>query len=218
MSFMVWLLVGSVVFLIFLFAMVVIFDRKSYKFKALVFVPTGEDPNDGIWVDDRFKTRKQKGNIQVRFLRNKGKCYSPDHRFWNKYLKVNKNVPPNASDDGWARVDDQDFRKHLVRGAIFRKVSDDEYKVVKFDKLGNFKVIDHDSRELIIDDIEREKELSATWRERLLQAGVWIGSLFIIGLLLIALFVLTTKFAGEQSAQIVGAAKQAIIQQAAVGA
>lgn len=214
MNLMLGLLIGGVCFVLFVVFLVVLFDRKSYKFKAMVFVPTGEDPNDGLWVEDRFKTRKHKGNVQVRFLKNRGKCYSPDHRFWHKYLKKNKEVP----DEGWANINDQDVRKHLVRGAIFYKVSDDEYKVVKFEKAGNFKVIDHDSRELIIDDIEREKELSTTWRERLLQAGVWLGSLLVIAMLLIALFVLTTKFAGEQSAQIVEAAKGAIAQAGTVGA
>jgi len=218
MSWVIGLLVGGIIFVFILTLLIILFDRKSYKFKAMVFVPTGEDPNDGIWVDDRFKTRKQKGHVQVRFLKNRGKCYSPDHRFWNKHLKKNKTLPPTADGEGWANVNDPDFRKHLVRGAIFRKVSEDEYKVCKFDDVGSFKVIDHDSRELIIDDIEREKELSTTWRERLLQAGVWLGSMVLIAALLITLFVLTTKFAAEQSAQIVGVAKQAITQQAAVGA
>ena len=216
MSFLVWVLIGGIGFVGLLISSFIFVDRKTYKFPAMVFIPTGDDPSDGIWQNDRFKIKKHgKGHSQVRFFKNRGKCYSPQYRFWSKWLNPKRVLP--SDDETWAKVNDPDFRKHLLRGAHFYKVSDLEYKVMKVNTDGNFEVLDDDSREMAIDDIERDRALASSFRDKLLQAGVWIGSLFVIALLMIALFVLTTNYAGEQAAQIISLAKQVVNAQASIG-
>lgn len=190
--------------------------RGQFRHRAIVAVPMGDTSDDVVYVEDRFRTRKYKGNIQISFLKTKGKVYSPPYRWWSKWLKKNKELP-TSDNDGWYKINDPDLRKHLFRGAIFYKVSDDQILSMKIKSPGQFEVLDHNSKELIIDDIERQNEITTSFRDKLLQFGMWIGSLIIIGVVAITILVLTMKFAGEQSAAIVGAAKTAIASQAGVG-
>lgn len=197
-----------------------IMNKASYRYKCQVAIPVGESADDVIYVDDSFKTKNIKGSVHVQFRKNRGKVYSPGYKFWGKWLKGKKHLPGGIDDKaGWAKINDPDLRKHLIRGAHFYKVNDNEYKVMKISTDGNFNVIDHDSIELVLDDIERQNEITTSFRDKLLQLGLWLGSLFIISLLAIMIIVLTMKFAGEQSAQIAAqaatVAKQAA--QTAVG-
>lgn len=190
--------------------------KASYKFPCQVAIPTGEAPNDVVWKDDKFKIKTKKGHTEVLFYRNKGKVYAPEYKFWSKWLKKGKNIDAKTkqkeeeNSEGWAKINDGDLRKHLLRGAHFYKVSDLEYRVVQLDASGNFKVLDHDSVELALDDIERQNEITTSFKDKLIQMGMWLGSLLIIGLLAIMIIVLTMKFAGEQSATILSAAHNAV--------
>jgi hypothetical protein len=172
--------------------------RSSYKYPCWIAIPTGDNPDDVVFVSDKFKERRMKGHTQIMFLNNRGKAYSPKYTLWSKFLRKGKELPNiPEGDDQWAIIDDGDLRKHLLRGAFFYKVSDREYKVLKVSREMNFKVVDHDSTELIIDDIERENEITNSFKDKLIALGMWLGSLIIIGLIAIAIIVLTFKFSGD---------------------
>ncbi|MCA1800117.1 MAG: hypothetical protein LC650_02340 [Actinobacteria bacterium] len=192
------------------------FARASYKYPCEVAIPVGESPDDIVWARDKFKTREKKGHTEISFLRHRGKVYSPPYKFWSKWVKKGKTVPEEERD--WAKLSDPDLRKHLLRGAHFYKVGDNDYKVMKVNALGDFTVLDHDSTELIIDDIERQNEVTTSFKDKLLQLGLWLGSLLIISLLAITIIVLSFKYSGDQSAAIVAAAKSVAAAQPGVGA
>lgn len=200
------ILVAAPFVLVGFWATTFILYKASFRYKCQVAIPVGDSPNDVIWVEDKFKIKQNKGHQQVRFLRNRGKVYAPEYKFWSKWLRKNKSVESKTTDP-WAVIDDSDIRKHVLRGAHFYKVSDLEYKVVKLTEKGDFKVLDHDSVELVIDDIERQNEITTSFKDKLIQMGMWLGSLLIISLLAIFVLVLSTKFAGEQSAQIINLAQ-----------
>lgn len=209
------LIVSAPIILIIFWTTIYKLHKASYKFPCQVAIPTGEAPNDVVWKDDKFKIKTKKGHTEILFYRNKGKVYAPEYKFWSKWLKKGKDI--DVSEEGWAKVNDGDFRKHLLRGAHFYKVSDLEYRVVQLDATGNFKVLDHDSVELALDDIERQNEITTSFKDKLIQMGLWLGSLLIIGLLAIMIIVLTMKFAGEQSATIINAAKNTAVAQGVIG-
>ena len=210
------LLVGGGVGVVVIWIGSFVLFKMSFRYRASVAIPMGESPDDVLWVDDKFKTRNKKGHVQVSFLKTKGKAYSPPYRWWSKWLKPNKSLP-EADGNGWYDVKDADIRKHLYRGAFFYKVSDDELMVMKIKTPGEFTVLDHNSKELIIDDIERQNEITVSFKDKLVQLGMWLGSLLIISLLAIVVFVLSTKYAGEQAANIIQLAQQAAFAQPGVG-
>jgi len=208
--------IAGVLVVIGIWILLFVLHKASFKYHCQIAVPVGESADDVVWENDRFKTRIKKGHTEVSFLKNGGKVYAPDFKFWGKWSKKNKTIP-QKDDVGWARIDDPDIRKHLLRGAHFYRVSDKEYKVIKIDKLGNFKVLDHDSMELIIDDIERQNEITVSFKDKLIQLGTWLGSILIISVLAIMIVVLTFKYAGERSTEIIQLAKAAAIAQPGVG-
>lgn len=190
--------------------------RASFKHRAMVAVPMGDSPDDVIWVDDKFKTRKRGETLQISFLKTKGKAYAPQYKWYSKWLKQNKALPQEDK-DGWFQIKDADMRKHLYRGAFFYKASDDEVFVMRIADAGKFKILNQDTRELIVNDIEREKHLTTSFKDKLIQLGMWLGSLLVISLLAITIIVLSMKYAGEQSANIIQAAYSALPAQPVVG-
>lgn len=190
--------------------------KSSYKYPCIVAIPTGDSPDDVIYQQDKFKIKTVGGHLEIKLFKNKGKSYSPDYKFWGKWFKPGKAIP-QKSEEGWAKIDDPDIRKHLIRGAMFYKVSEDEYHVMKINKVGDLNVLDQDSREIIIDDIEKQNEITTSFRDKLIQMGVWLGSLLLIGILAIVIIVLTMKYAGERSSEIIQLAQAAAAAQPGVG-
>lgn len=190
----------------------IFFDKKSYKHEALIIKPIGE--NNYARETDNFKLKKKKtGVYEVWFEKHKGKAYNPPVNMWSYVWKSDKPMPDA---DAILEANGEELRKSLVKGAMFVQVSPREYKLAKITNLGDIEVIDQDTIELVLDDIERERQLTTSFRDKLLQAGVWIGSLIIIGILFVVIFTLSTQYAGEQGANIINAASQAA--QGAVGA
>jgi hypothetical protein len=207
-------IVGFVLVVI-IFMGVVIFTKKSYRNPCFVADRVGESFKDVIWSPDKFKTRRRGEHLEVMFEKHRGKCYPPPQGGWSRFWTSKKNLPQN--DEDWSKLDDPDLRKHLTRGAFFVRVSDSEYKVAQLNDSGNFEVVDNDSRELIVDDIERERQITTSFKDKLLQVGMWLGSLIIIGAIGVAVFVLSIKYAGEQSEAIITLARQAIDQAPGIG-
>lgn len=205
--------VGVVIAFIALYAFM---DKKRYKYPCMIAIPTGNSPDDVVFVNDRFMLKKVKGRDEVRFFRESGKAYNPDHKFFTKFFSNKKSLPEGEG----AVIDDPDLRKHLLRGAFFYKASPEEYKVMKINTDGNFTVLDTNTKEMIIDDIERQQEITTSFKNKLLQLGLWLGSLLIIGLLAVVIIVLTFQYAGETTTTMTGALKNICSQatQQVVGA
>jgi hypothetical protein len=190
-------------------------NKRTYKHDCFIIIPTGENPEDCVITRDRFKVMNKKGHYEIWFYKQNGKAYAPPHHFWTKFWKSKKAAPDENS---ILQTDSKTLQKAITRGAIFKKVGEREYKVAKITQEGDIQVLDHDTMELFLDDIEREKQLTTGFKDKLIQLGVWLGSLLIISLLAILILTLTMKYAGEQSAAIISTAKEAIASQAGVGA
>lgn len=206
---------GGLFFVLLLFVAVVVFTKKSFRYPCMIAIPTGDHAEEVIFVADKFKIRKRKSHTEIWFEKHRGKCYPPPYNFWTRFWKK-KTALPNDEED-FVKLKDADLRKHLLRGAMFYKVSEMEYKPMTVTREGNFKVLDYDSTELIIDDIEREHEVTSSFKDKLLGVGLWLGSIIIIGLIAIAIIVLTFNYAGDQSQAIIDAARAAAVAGAEVG-
>lgn len=234
------LLVGPVVVFCLVIATIWV-HRKSYKYKCFIAIPTGEAKNDVIFTPDTFKTRKKQGHTEILFYKNAGKVYAPNYKFWGKWSKrpinlaVGKAQTPSAENpyanymvedapikkakkkDNWVTIDETDLRNALIRGAFFYKVSDQEYKVMRVNTDGDFTVLDSDSIQFVIDDIEDQKNLTTSFKDKLIALGTWLGSLLIIAILAVVIITLSLKYAGEQTTTIVEAARAAAASAANVG-
>lgn len=190
--------------------------KASFKYPAMVWIGTGNDINSGMWLQDRFKIKRRKGHEQIEFYKTRGKSYAPPFKWWSFWLKSNKHAPQDLP-DGSFNIN-ADIKKQIIQGAHFIKASDTELLPCRINpSTGHFDVLDHDSKELIIDDIERQNEITVSFKDKMIQLGLWLGSLLVIAVLAIVVIVLTFKYAGEQSAQIVATAQQAIASQPGVG-
>lgn len=212
------IIIFGVMFLVALAVGVFAFNKKSYKHECFVLHKTGENWDDAIIERDTFKVKKMKGHYQIWFYKHNGKSYNPPLNFWTKFWTHKQKAVPETETEYVLNTDTATLKKHITRGAIFAKVGEREYKPVKITQTGDLTVVDQDTVELFLDDLEREKELTTTFRDKLIQLGLWLGSLFIIATLCIVLIVLTTKFANEQSAQILGAVRAGATAVAGVGA
>lgn len=184
-------------------------NRGTYRYPCAMIVPEG----DGEAIrTDMFRLRQKDGRTEVKFLRHKGTSYSPPHNFWTRWIRKDKSVP----NDGWEPLNDKQAKQAVTRGAIFQQVSDSEWAVAKIIP-GGVKVLDYDSRQVVIDSIRKRKELTTSFKDKLIQMGTWLGSLLLIAALATLIIVLTFKYAGEQSAALVAAAKQVAAAQPGVG-
>lgn len=205
------LVFGSVSVVLFWVAAIVLW-KKSYKYPCMVAVQSGDDV---IWVHDHFKTREKDGYSEIRFFKNKGRSYSPPSRFWSSWVKKKEALPV---DDGWFKMDSKKLRNMITRGAFFVKISDDEYAVAKLDvKTATIRVLDYDSRQLVLENIRKRREVTASFKEKLIQMGIWLGSLLVITILVIVILTLTFKYSGEQAQEIIKLAAQQAAAQAPVG-
>lgn len=184
------------------------FDKKSYKHEAIILKPTTE--GSFILDRDKFKLRKKKtGLYEVWFSKSKGKAYNPPVSMWVQIWNSKRAVP---DEDGILQADGDEIRKSILQGAIFVQVSPREYKLGRITNMGDIQVIDQDTIELVLDDIERTKELTTSFRDKLLQAGVWVFTIIAMIILFIVIFTLATQFAGEQAASILAQASNAAAQ------
>lgn len=206
MSLLTGLMIAGPIAVIGAVMLAVAIHRTSYKHPCMIAIPDSNNRSSVTWVPDKFKIRERNDHLEVRFRKHHGKLYAPPNQFMSRWLKTGTELP--ARDD-WYKLNHTNARDHILRGAHFYQINDDEYKIMLVDASGDFTVVDHDSRQLVRDGIRDRQKLLTSFKERALQVAFFLGAMLIIGLVAIGIWVLTLKAAQEQAITILNAAQNA---------
>lgn len=209
MSFLGTLFIIGVVCIVAIWIITYALYKKSFKHRAIIARPVGDSHHDAVFYDDRFKVIDSRGaGARVVFWKTRGKTAPPPFKVWTKFVRKNKAY----FDKEGEMVVKGDIRKAIIRGALFYQTNEKEFTAMSIDKMGNFTVLGEDNKALLVDDIERTKEISLTARDKLIQAGLWLGSLIALGVIVIVVMVVTFDFTREQSLEILRMAGNAAVQ------
>lgn len=182
------LFVGAFLLAITVFVVLVMLHRRSFKHGATILVQNGDDPNNCVLVNDRFRVRKDdaSGYLLAEFkkLRKKTTAPSNDRKlwFWKKNLDDYYQVTLKT---------EQQARKFMTQGAIFFMTSEGEFHPVKVnvprdgDGRIDLQVINEDKKAFIYHSIRRQKDFQRTDKDKIIQAVLMGGTMVIIAALMI---------------------------------
>lgn len=183
------LLTGAVVFGILGGLVLVWLNSRSYKNTAHVARQTGQDPNDVIWYQDKFRVVNKEGAWIIEFKKIRERTRSVDGRWWTKFLKKSKHAKfLEFTPEEWQR---HDMRAHVGRGLFFYETTEGEFYPMHITRLHNkrtgetrqgFSVLDQDNRQFVINEIKSINDLT---RNRKKEVTLLIG--IVVGIIALAL-------------------------------
>lgn len=162
-----------------------VFNKRSYRNIAHIARQTGKDPNDVIWIQDKFKVRYLDGTWEIKFYKMKENTPSVQGNLWSKFLAPTQqsNKILQFKKETWDSID---MRRHLKRGVFFYETTEGEFypmNIVADDKIFNFSTINQDNRSFVARETQNINSLTRNKnKEKLLLWAIIIG---IIGLVVV---------------------------------
>lgn len=138
-------------------AMIVIFVMWDKTFKNRVFIArqTGKGFDDVIWVVDRCKVIKHKGNFLVVFRNFRMKTLSPEGEYWTK---VGSKKAARFTQEQW---ETRDMRRLVQRGLFLYETSEGMMYPMRINDSGTgFNVMNQDTRMFLANSIIEDNELT----------------------------------------------------------
>lgn len=194
-----WFIAGAMVVLIggpllFLF----FFWWTSFKFTARIAKQAGDNVDDVIWIEDRFKVVKKDGYHIIKFRWQRETSTSIPYKFWSKHSKKK----PTWTDDQWKTLD---MSKHLRRGLHLYMTTEGEYHPLVINKSGQFQILPQDNRAHIVSEFEHVNDLTLTPKKAYIAAGILGIAVIVLGIA----FVFYLIYLQEAQMAALGAAQSA---------
>lgn len=164
------------VFLFLVFIVVImVLNSKSYKNKAWIARQTGNNIDDVIWIEDKFRVVNKDGAWGIQFKRLKDRTRSVDGKFWTK-LAGPKAKSIYGTEDDW-RADN--MKAQIIRGLFLYETTEGEfYPMTIKHESGKFffGVLDQDNRQFVISETQAVNDLTRSKKQEItLLWGIIIG-------------------------------------------
>lgn len=212
---MLWIIIIGIVVTGLVAGALIMLRETSYKHRALVAVQTGEDYNDVVMVDDRFRIRRTPDGYYVaEFQKLKhNTAPSPRYGLWQKFLgkaEALAEVDPDAVDERNKWTEEQ-LKKYMMRGVIFYKTTEGEIKPCTFSAEGKLTIVDQDQIAFRVAEAKRTEELTKRKSDRWIKFGIFAVTLIVSGLMVFAAFYFSTDLYARAAGEAARVAAQAAV-------
>lgn len=174
-----WFIVGVImVFVVLPILGWLVWYFTSFKYVARIARQTGSDPNDVVWINDKFKVVEKNGQYIIKFRIQKEKSQSFPYSFWSKHSNKNWKI----THEEWLRMD---LSKNIRRGLILYQTTEGEYHPMTIREYGKFEVLPQDNRAFIVSQYSHVNDLSITPTKAFIAAGILALAVIVLGVLFV---------------------------------
>lgn len=200
---MLMLILAVLAIIVFGVPIFVLLYRASFKNKVRIARQTGNDINDVIWLEDKFKVVNPDGNWVIKFLNMKEQTTSVPGNLWVKFAK-NSKQELKFSKDEWKS---KQMSANVARGLVLYENTEGEFfpmTISKVDGTVRFGLLNHNNRQFAVNEIRRAHDLT---RNKTVEKILVIAAIVaIVGLVITGGIV--TYFIGRENEKSIGATAQ----------
>lgn len=156
-------------------------NKNSYRNKAWIARQTGNNVDDVIWLEDKFKILNVDGTWVIKFYTMREKTPSIHGGFFTKFITpAYSRKAVSMGKDNWNSLD---MNRHMKRGIYFYETTEGEFypmSIVKENKDGkdvfNFTTVNQDNRNFIMRETQNINSLTRNKKDdKLLLWGFIVG-------------------------------------------
>lgn len=152
--------------------------NSSFIHRVRIAIQTGEDANDVVWKEEKFKVIERSGYHTIVFKWMKGGAQSPPGNFWTKFL-IGKNTVVNFDTPLWVK---QGMRNKIARGLYLYRSIDGQFHPMNISKEGNFRVLTQDNRSFLINSDRDAQKLLMTGKQQAITLIAIVIGIIVLGL------------------------------------
>jgi hypothetical protein len=186
------LLLGVLVLLVVLGVVAFVVWDKSFRNTARIARQTGNDINDVIWVNTRFKVIHEGGSWKIVFRHLREKTNSVEGRFWTKFYKPGTEI--SMTKQQWEQ---KDMSRLLQRGLLLYETSEGVFFPMSINFSGGssqLKIIDQENRMFLTNEIANTNELTKDKKNETLKiVAIVIGLVLIAGVAIGTFYMLNAE-------------------------
>ena len=178
--------------------------EKTFRYKCFIAKQTGNDPDNVVWFEDKFKVLQKEGYYRIIFRRQISQSQSFPGELWSKFFR-NKSI--KFDNNRWMHLN---IPKHIARGLFLYQTTEGEYHPMRLERDGVMKTLSQDNRAFLVHQFKKSAELALTPRKQIIAIAAVIGGIVILGIC----FVLFLVYLTDAAADICGTAGNTFIDTA----
>jgi hypothetical protein len=186
----IWWVVGIVGGLVGVPAIIAYFLWEiSFNYKVQIAKQVGKDPNDVVWVNDRFKVREKMGVHTIIFRNQLSRTPSVPYRFWSKY--TNKQL--KYDEEQWKKLD---LSSLLKRKLFLYQGLEGEFRPMEIVYENNqmqWRILSQDNRRWVVSKLREEHEFTLSKKQQLIIYASIVIAFIILAICFIMMLIYLTE-------------------------